>query len=65
MFTIKIYNCFPRNFPKHPYRKKFQKFDKIVRNIFRGIFLQRKFPPGNFPEVVEVKHLFTAVSLYF
>ena len=28
-----------------PCRKKFPKFDKIVRNIFRGIF----FSGGNFP----------------
>ena len=48
-----------------PCRKKFPKFDKIVRNIFRGSFLQRKFPPGNFPGFVEIKHLFTAVNLYF
>jgi len=48
-----------------PCRKKFPKFDKIIRNIFQGIFLRRKFPHGNFPEFVEVKHLFTAVKLYF
>ena len=48
-----------------PCRKKFPKFDKIVRNIFRGIFLRRKFPQGNFPGFVEIKHLFTAVNLYF
>ena len=46
-------------------RKKFPKFDKIVRNIFRGIFLRRKFPQGNFPGFVEIKHLFTAVNLHF
>jgi len=48
-----------------PCRKKFLKFDKIVRNIFRGIFLRRKFPQGNFPGFVEIKHTFTAVKLYF
>ena len=48
-----------------PCRKKFPKFDKIVRNIFRGSFLWRKFPQGNFPEFVEIKHVFTAVKLYF
>jgi hypothetical protein len=47
------------------YWKKFPKFNKIVRNIFRGIFLQRKFPPENFPEFFEIKHSFTAVNLYF
>jgi len=45
--------------------KNFLKFDKIVRNIFRGIFLRRKFLQGNFPEFVEIKSLFTAVDLYF
>lgn len=45
--------------------KKFLKFDKIIRNIFWGIFRQSKFPQGNFPEFVKSKHLFTAVNLYF
>jgi hypothetical protein len=49
----------------YPVGKKFPKFDKIVRNIFRGIFLRRKFPQGNFPEFFEIKHSFTAVNLYF
>ena len=48
-----------------PVGKKFPKIDKIIRNIFRGIFLQKKFPQGNFPGFVELKHLFTAVNLYF
>ena len=48
-----------------PCWKKFPKFDKIVRNIFRGIFLRRKFPQGNFPGFIEIKHLFTAVELHF
>ena len=36
-----------------PCRKKFLKFDKIVRSTFRGIFLQRKFPQGNFPDLLK------------
>jgi len=48
-----------------PCRKKFLKFDKIVRNIFRGIFLRRKFPQGNFPVFDEIKYLFKAVKSYF
>ena len=48
-----------------PCRKKFLKFDKIVRNIFRGIFLRRKFLQEHFPGFVEIKPLFTTVKLYF
>jgi len=48
-----------------PCWKKFLEFDKIVRNIFRGIFLRRKFPQGNFPGFIEIKHVFAAVKLYF
>ena len=46
-------------------RKKFPKFDKIVRNTFRGLFLWKKFPLGNFLEFVEIKCLFTAIDLHF
>jgi hypothetical protein len=45
------------------FRKKFTKFDEIIRNIFRGIFLRRKVSPGNFPEILEIKRLFTAGNL--
>ena len=51
---------FPSTLPE-----KFLKFNKTIRNIFRGIFLQRKFPQGNFSEFVEIKQMFTAVNLYF
>ena len=64
-FKVKRPDTFPRTSEVFLCRKKFLKFDKIVRNIFRGIFLQRKFSQGNFPGFTEVKHLFTAVNLYF
>jgi len=60
-----IHKIFPGIFRGTPCRKKFLKFDKTARNIFREVFLRRKFPPRNFPGFVEIKHLFTAVKLYF
>ena len=34
--------------------KKFLKFGKADKNIFRGIFLRRNFPQENFPGFIEV-----------
>ena len=51
---------FPSTLPE-----KFLKFNKTIRNIFRGSFLQKKFPQENFSEFVEIKRMFTAVNLYF
>ena len=49
----------------HPYRKKFPKFDKLVRNIFRRIFLQWQFPRELSGIFSEVKHTFTVMNLHF
>ena len=52
---VKRPDIFPGTSECFPCRKKFPKFGKIVRNIFRGIFLHRTFPQGNFPVLVEIK----------
>jgi hypothetical protein len=65
-FTIKNYiQCSPEFSEVLHLSEKLQKFDKIVRNIFRGIFLRMKFSPENFPEILEVKHTFTAGNLSY
>ena len=60
-----VKGIFPEVFRSTPLSEKFPKFDKIVSNIFRGIFLRRKFPQGNFPGFIKIKRVFTAVNLYF
>jgi hypothetical protein len=50
-FMIKFFCLiFPKFFEICFRRKKFPRFNKIVRNIFRRIFLRRKFPGETFPE---------------